>query len=89
MFLFVYLDVKVRAEENTKKMQLYTSHIPSPLTPNPRLHPLEHCEKMYRKYVAIADEYRVKLRDEKPELWLQFFPLTDKSTLHSIEEGDV
>lgn len=68
-------DPKIRAEESTQKMKTYVSHIPTPHTPNSRLHPREEIVPMYSQYVPIADEYRARLRVEKPDLWLQFFPV--------------
>ncbi len=54
-------------------MKRFVSLIPSPHTPNPRLFPPDVCESKYRAFVNIADEYRLKLRQEKPGLWEKFF----------------
>lgn len=80
-------DPKIRAEESTQKMKAYVSHIPTPNTPNSRLHPREEIEATYSKYVPVADEFRARLRTEKPDLWLQFFPVDGNQVVSSDNDS--
>jgi tRNA dimethylallyltransferase len=66
-------NAKIRAEEDNRKMACYVSLLPSPNGLNPKVHSIEKAESRYRRFVVIADEYRARLQQEKPDLWSGFF----------------
>lgn len=69
-------------------MACYVSHLPSPNGLNPKVHSIEKAESRYRRFVVIADEYRARLQQEKPDLWSGFFETAGDEKVPDAQHDD-